>query len=218
MEFMHRDTRPQPAQTADQASTLPTNIPAAVGGNGVKPKRNNLPPLGKWLRVASVALLFSITIMVLAIAGLFYFGNSSESKYIDSSKFQAVDIDVSGTSGSDQIYFGHIVRLNDNYLVLQNIYYITPNQSAQASTSTSTSTNNNSYTLVKAGCELVGAYDQMLINRDHVIFWENLKSSGTVATKIAQYQQQNPNGPDCSASSTSSTTPTTTTPSTTTKP
>jgi hypothetical protein len=78
------------------------------------------------------------------------------------------------------------------------------------------SNSNNSISLVKLGCELHGPSDQMLINRDQVSFWENLKSDGQVTTAINKWVEQNPNGQKCSTANSNSTSNTTT--NTTTKP
>jgi hypothetical protein len=37
----------------------------------------------------------------------------------------------------------------------------------------------------------------MLINREQVTFWENLKSDGQVAKAVAEWVKQNPNGQQC---------------------
>ena len=40
----------------------------------------------------------------------------------------------------------------------------------------------------------------MLINREQVVFWENLKSDGDVTEAIATYREENPEGQDCDTS------------------
>ncbi len=213
MEFAHHDNQAKPTQTVSQSPA-----PSASASRAWTPRYKTDGKFGMWLRCASVALLFSGTVLVVAIAGLLYYGNGSESRYVDSSKYQAVDVNA---NGSDQLYFGHIVKVNSRFLVLQDIYYAAPGQSAQSSVSAS-----SSFSLIKSGCERVGAYDQMIINRDHVTYWENLQSSGTVAQKIAQDKTAHPNGPDCSAQTSTPTTtrtptataPNTTPPTTTTTP
>lgn len=37
----------------------------------------------------------------------------------------------------------------------------------------------------------------MVINRDQVTFWENLQTSGQVATAVATFEKQNPDGQKC---------------------
>jgi hypothetical protein len=101
-------------------------------------------------------------------------------------------------------YFGHITKLTSNYFILKDVYYLT----------TSTTGNNQSANpqLTKLGCQqLHSPEDEMVINRNQVAFWENLQDSGKVVQAIKQFQQQNPNGPNCSTNNSSSTNSTTNT-------
>jgi hypothetical protein len=159
-----------------------------------------------WLRLVWVGLLFAATIVIVLIAFMFY--NSSpkaEASFVDTAKQQAVFL----TNG--QVYFGKVSEVNKQYLTLNNIYYLNVNQQVQPNQKDTSGNNaaNNSISLVKLGCELHGPADQMIINRDQVTFWENLKSDGQVSKAISQWVQQNPSGQKCS---------TTTTPATNTKP
>jgi len=111
-----------------------------------------------------------------------------ENKFVDKSKYQAVFLN------NGQVYFGNVTALNDNYVRMTNIYYLT-----QGSTSGTSSSSNNNYSLVKLGCQQIhDPLDEMVINRSQVTFWENLNANGKVVSSIKQFQQQNPNGPDCS--------------------
>jgi hypothetical protein len=141
---------------------------------------------------------------------MLYAGGNKENNYVDSKKGQAVFL----TNG--QVYFGNIHNINGKYIDMTNIYYLNVSQSVQPDQKTSTGTN-NSVSLVKLGCELHGPTDQMIINRDQVTFWENLKSDGQVAKAIQQWVKENPNGQKCSTSTTSNTNNTTTTNTTSTK-
>ena len=162
-------------------------------------KRKKFDDWGKWTRIGFVTLLFASTILVVAIAALVAFGGGDQSKYVKTSKYQAVFIN-DGSSSGQSVYFGHIVKLTSNYLVLQNIYYISTTGSGSSSSSSS------NYSLTKLGCQqLHDPYDQMVINMSQVAFWENLQDSGKVVTAIQQYQKQNPNGPNCNQTSSSAT-------------
>jgi hypothetical protein len=44
----------------------------------------------------------------------------------------------------------------------------------------------------------------MVINRDQVTFWENLKDTSTVVKTIKEWVKQNPNGQQCSSTTSSS--------------
>jgi len=152
------------------------------------------------LRVFSVILLFCITVLIVAIVWLLALGGAKpEGSYVDKSKLQAVFLN------GGQVYFGSISNLNEKYIRLGNIYYLRVNQQVQPDTKSSQSSQND-ISLVKLGCELHGPTDEMLINREQVIFWENLKSDGQVAKAVSEFVKQNPNGQKCDTS-TSSTTP-----------
>ena len=202
MEFStSRGTQaPAPARVA-------SNAPSGTSGSSNKSKNNGAwktSPM--WLRVALLVLLFAGTIIILALLVLIYFGGPRQDNYLNKNEEQAVFL----TNG--QVYFGKIKTVNQQYIDLQNIYYLNvnqqvqPNQSSSTSTtsSSSSSTSNQSVSLVKLGCELHGPEDEMIINTSQVTFWENLKSTGQVSKAIAQWQQQNPNGQTCSTSSSSS--------------
>ena len=145
----------------------------------------------KWLRVIWIILLFAVTILVISMVALLYVGGDKESKLIDKSKFQAIFL----TSG--QVYFGNIVTVNDNYVDLKNIYYLSVNQQVQPEQKDAKEA---SVALVKLGCELHGPVDQMVINRDQVTFWENLKTDGQVSQAIDKWVEQNPEGQKCNTS------------------
>ena len=79
---------------------------------------------------------------------------------------------------------------------LEEIYYLRVNQQVQPNAQPNSNSNDN-VQLVKLGCELHGPQDQMLINADQVVFWENLKTDGLVSQAIAKYVSENPNGRQC---------------------
>jgi hypothetical protein len=127
--------------------------------------------------------LFAVTILIASVLGLLAFDNSHQGHYINSKHYQAVFL----TNG--QVYFGHIKAINDQYLDLENIYYL---QSSSTGTTTTTTAANNNVTLIKLGCELHAPYDQMVINTKQVSFWENVQDSGQVAQGIAKLKTCTP--------------------------
>jgi hypothetical protein len=148
----------------------------------------------RWFRVTLVALIACIAVLAIAIAFSFYVNGSGESQYISSNQYQAVFLN------NGQVYFGKIKTLNDHYFNLTNIFYLST-QSAQPATAKSTS--GSKFSLVKLGCELHGPEDQMLVNAGQVTFWENLRANGQVVQAINKWYQQNPNGLNCSSSTSS---------------
>jgi hypothetical protein len=154
--------------------------------------------------IVGSALLLAVVSLYLAFSG----DLNSEAKRVDKTKYQAVFLNGGVTSGSVSYstYFGHVSKINDKYLVLNNVYYLT-DQTTQAGQASNPQ-------LTKLGCQqLHSPYDEMVVNRTQVAFWENLQDSGKVVQAIKQYQQQNPKGPNCNATTPtqSTTTPTTNT-------
>lgn len=151
---------------------------------------------GKWARVGSSVLVGAVVVLIIALVAFVGLGGNApkaESKYVDSSKLQAVFLNTG------QVYFGKITSLNSRYVVLTNIYYL---QTSSTGTGTEANANPN-VSLVKLGCELHEPLDQMIINREQVTFWENLGDNGQVAQAVATFVKQNPNGQKCADQSTS---------------
>jgi hypothetical protein len=186
MDFLHRsaNNQPQPARTNGSSQGASTGV-----SGGVAKVKNIVDDQPKWLRVIFVVLLFSATILLLAIAVLFWSGRAHEGAIVDSAKKQAVFL----TNG--QVYFGQIKDINSQYVDLQDIYYL--NSQTQSSDNKEAATAPTSFSLVKLGCELHGPTDRMVINREQVSFWENLSTDGKVAKAIDQWKSENPNGQKC---------------------
>jgi len=185
MDFLNRSEQADsPRPSAPAAST--SSSAAVRGDKGPRKKETS-----KGMRLAAVGLLFAVTVLVVAVLGVLFVGpNGDQSKFVNSGKWQAVFL----TNG--QVYFGKLNEVSKDYFRLDNIYYLTQNTSTDSKGNTTTDGN---YTLVKLGCQQIhDPYDEMVIERSQVSFWENLQDGGKVATSIKQFQQQNPKGPDCS--------------------
>jgi len=182
--------------------------PAPAGGG--THKRKKLAAL-TGMKLASVALLFSATALIVALVYFLAVGKTSgEAKFVDKDKLQAVFLN------GGQVYFGKIEDLNSKYLRMSNIYYLRVNQTVQPNQETATQQSAaNDISLVKLGCELHGPQDEMLINREQVVFWENLKGDGQVAKAVDEYVKANPNGQQCNTENTQGGGATNSTPSTT---
>jgi hypothetical protein len=182
------------------ASQSPQPMPAAPHQPHGRRKRidwaGRTVRLELFILILGSALLLAAVSLYLALGG----GSNGEAKRVDESKYQAVFLNGGVTSGSVSYstYFGHLTKVNDKYFVLNDVYYLTDQSSAK--------TPNASPQLTKLGCQqLHSPYDEMVINRTQVAFWENLKDDGKVVQAIKQYKQQNPNGPNCNAQSTTPT-------------
>jgi hypothetical protein len=108
---------------------------------------------------------------------------------IDQGKYQAVFL----TNG--QVYFGKINSSNNTYLELVDIFYLQVKPVLQQGEEGNENTNKNpqeqktELSLVKLGNELHGPLDRMMINKDQVVFVEDLKDDSKVTDAIKRYQQ-----------------------------
>lgn len=123
-------------------------------------------------------------ILILGLVSWFVY-RSSTAATIDSSRYQAVFF----TNG--QVYFGKLRSVNSGYMKLTDIYYL----QAQSNTKDSqnpqqTNDKGSDVQLIKLGNEVHGPEDEMIISKDQILFFENLKSDGRVTDSIKQYQNQ----------------------------
>jgi|SRR5579884_1579424 len=186
MDFSNRSAQPQEVPSAAPNVASPVN-------------RRSHSKNDKWARFGVAGAVLAVVILLIGAILVVSSSNNvpSENKYVDTAKLQAVFLNTG------QVYFGNIKSLNNQYVVLTNIYYL---QTSSNGSSSSSSNSNNNVSLVKLGCELHQPYDQMVINRSQVTFWENLQDTGQVAKAVKAFQQQNPNGQKCSDQSSAAST------------
>lgn len=185
MEFMNRGTgRPQQNVNPVQANST----------NDSSPNRSNRLNGLRSMKIASVVLLFSVTILIVALVSFLALQrNTDEKDYVANDKMQAVFLN------GGQVYFGKIINLNEKYIRMTGIFYLRVNQTVQPKDEEQQAAQNN-ISLVKLGCELHRPDSEMLINRDQVVFWENLKDDSgenTVPGAVKKYNEQYPNGQEC---------------------
>lgn len=110
-------------------------------------------------------------------------------------KFFGADISDSAVSSdyyavfldNNQVYFGKVVSKSNEEMTLTDVYYI---QAAGASISpTSSDINRERFTLIKLGQELHGPTEEMMINMEHVVFYEKLKEDSKVVESIKNQKQ-----------------------------
>jgi len=107
---------------------------------------------------------------------------------IDQGKYQAVFL----TNG--QVYFGKIAAHEGNYVELDDIYYLQVKPVLQQGDENNNENANpkdqkTELSLVKLGNELHGPLDRMMINRDQIVFIEDLKDDSKVSDAIRRYQE-----------------------------
>ena len=110
-----------------------------------------------------------------------------EYKALESDAYQAVFL------SNGQVYFGQITKVNPDYIVLSDIFYLNASEPVQPSSGFS-----NDISLVKLGCELHGPSDVMHIPKSSVTFWENLKKHDSQVVKaIEDWKGKNLVGHNC---------------------
>lgn len=189
MEWMNRGGN-APQNTAQTNTATNAGAPAAAHRPAASPSGKNKKEDGKVWRVASVALLFTITLLIVSVIAYMAIikpAGTNQGKYVDTSKYQAVFLN------GGQVYFGKVTATNSDHMKLNDIYYLRVNQQVQPNGQTT----QGDVQLVKLGCELHGPQDQMVINSDQVVFWENLKEDGQVTQAINKYVKENPDGQKC---------------------
>lgn len=121
----------------------------------------------------------SIVILIIVLLGVLWFLGKNLG-YIGSGKggsgYQAVFL------SNNQVYFGKVANSTGRYATLTDIFYLQVAQNLQPSQPS------DQVNLVKLGEELHGPIDEMQINRDHILFIEDLKNSSQVVKAIEQYK------------------------------
>ena len=93
--------------------------------------------------------------------------------------YQAVFLD------NNQVYFGKLKAIDENFWSLTDIYYL-----RAGTLQPGTQAAGDQIDLVKLGAEIHGPNDEMIINRDHVIFYEEIGSSGQVMKLIRDHKSR----------------------------
>lgn len=128
--------------------------------------------------VASVVFGFSI-----AFSSLVKRKNLTFPNIISPNKYYAVFL------SNGQVYFGH---LNKYYTsknpVLYDIYYLQAGQELQAAEKKEGEA--GQFNLVKLGQELHGPEDVMVLNKDQILFVEQLKDDGQVVKAVTEHKKE----------------------------
>lgn len=135
---------------------------------------------GPWI------LLITIIVVLAVLGYIFRDKLFSGSASVGRANFQAVFL----TNG--QVYFGKLADSGGRYITLNNIYYLQVTPVLQTGTEgqpgAGQQQNQQQLSLVKLGNELHGPVDEMHINRDQILFVEDLKEDGRVVQAIKDYE------------------------------
>ena len=178
-------SRPEPANRPVEESQLRNDTHTAQRTTAPHFVAARKPSKAKRIIISIVGVLL---VILLIVGGWFAWRmiSGAASAPIDSGKYQAVFF----TNG--QVYFGKLQDYNSGYFKLTDIFYL-QTQSTSSSESENpqeTSTDQNNVQLIKLGEEIHGPEDTMIISKDQVLFYEDLKSDGKVARSIEQYKRR----------------------------
>lgn len=106
------------------------------------------------------------------------YGELRGSEHLQKDVFQAAFL------SNGQVYFGHITSMDEETVTLVNVFYLQADENIQGSEGQAT----EGLSLVKLGQgEVHGPQDLMVISREHLLFWENLKPDSAVSEAIEDF-------------------------------
>lgn len=122
--------------------------------------------------VAGGLVVVALVLVIVSLSIKISSGRDNFDKIADPSTYQAIFL------SNDQIYFGHLKNWgrNSEYLLLTDVYYVKIGEDSTGQ-------------LVKLGqIEPHRPTNEMVINREHVLFWENLSFNSPVVQTIQGYK------------------------------
>lgn len=135
-------------------------------------------------KIVAIIVGVLVAIAVIALSGWFL-QRSSTAATIDNDKYQAVFF----TNG--QVYFGKLDQVNAGYFKLTDVFYIQAQEaSANSENPQQTASDSTDIRLIKLGSEVHGPDDEMIISKEQILFFENLKKDGKVSDSIIKYNKE----------------------------
>ena len=178
---LSRTPRPADRQPAPRPDLSKRQTEAVV--SPVQPEATSSPRPRKGRAGMIIGLILGFVLLAAGIGGYCFLSRSQLSTQIDSGKYQAVFL------SSGQVYFGKLTAVDSQYLKLSGVFYIQSQQDAASGEDQITAQESTGMQLIKLGEEVHGPEDTMVINRDQMLFFENLKSDGKVTQLIKQHSQ-----------------------------
>lgn len=133
-------------------------------------------------------MVWIIVLVIAAIVILWWTGNlpiGSTMSVTSGNSYQAVFLT------NNQVYFGKLTNTESQYPVLRDIYYLQVGQALQPPSETP----QPELRLIKLGAELHGPEDEMFINRDQILFYEDLKADSQIVKAIEAQRAGTPPAP-----------------------
>lgn len=168
----------RPGSTSSDDSTAPEGKDIAASRS-----RSRSSAAGLWMLAGVIVVVLGVAAFILKDR---FFASSQGAIKAGNAQFQAVFL----TNG--QVYFGKLSNVQNQYVTLENIYYLQVTPVLQTKTEgqpgSQASSQQQQLSLVKLGNELHGPVDKMSINRDQILFFEDLKDDGRVVKAIREFE------------------------------
>lgn len=101
-----------------------------------------------------------------------------------------------------KVYYGHVGRLKEEFVELNDVYYVKVRTTYQEqkknpgvgedkgkSEKDSELVPTVLRTLAKPAVELPGPEDRMIINRDHIVYWQTLRPDSQIVQTIERFKK-----------------------------
>lgn len=133
-----------------------------------------------WLKSAIIPV---VLLLALAVAGWLTWSSlrSDGAAMVENDRYQAVFL------AGGQIYFGKLDFVSADYMRLTEVFYVQSGANQPAGDEAEAAEGSD-LQLIKLGEEVHAPEDEMFINRDQVLFFENLKQDGQVVELIENYR------------------------------
>ncbi len=177
MDNIHINKRLNPKGASIGADLAPDG-----GSSFSKPdntRKSKLPISGQKRLIVAVVILATVIIGLVLLSKFTKFNVLGLSQ---GSKYHAVFL----TNG--QVYFGHLKGAKSSMPILTDIYYLRLKDGGLQQQISQPAGQQPELTLSKFGTELHAPTDMMVLNRDHVLFYEYLQTDSRVVKAIIDYE------------------------------
>lgn len=160
------------------------------------------PSLGNGKNIMMIVVIV-LVVVVVALLGIMVYPTikdknttSKVEEGIESDAYYAVFL------SNGQVYFGHLANVTDSHPELTDIYYLQLNQQQQQQAQVQPAEGEQpdlqeqsqekdpELSLVKLGKELHGPEDKMVLNGEHILFYEKLTNDSNVVKAINEDKEK----------------------------
>ncbi len=130
------------------------------------------------------AIIIIIALVIVSVTSVYMLKHRQSSRQ-DNQLRQAVFL------VNNQVYFGYSKNYSDQMIELTEVYYLRTQDFLQPSNDQIEQDEKKKISLVKLGTEIHGPTDRMFINRDQVLFIEDMRDDSKINDAIKKYIVKN---------------------------